>query len=56
MNEQFMISGTKDLQKLVFDLFPKFVKETHQNTGSGINQYNVVLGGNSIKFNSKTFA
>lgn len=56
LNQQHSISGNKDLQRLVFDKFPKYIKNTLENTGSGLNQYNMVLQNTSYKLDTNAFA
>lgn len=55
VNHQVGIWAPKELKAQVFDKYPKYVKETEQNTGSGINQYNCVLNSESLLFDSKKF-
>jgi hypothetical protein len=47
--------GSKQTQE-VFDKYPKYVKEkTKENSGRGINQYNLVLQSNTLSFDTQTF-
>jgi hypothetical protein len=54
-NDQTVLHGKKVLQEQVFSKFPLYVKETEENTGSGLAQYNAVLTNEALVFDTRLF-